>query len=806
MNVQVAKLLSSVALCLSVGVPMARGGDIKVSQVKDQYKILVDSATVNQKATLVLVWDTEDRGEKFDDWPQSRIVATDLNASGGEFSTPLEGIPEGSVVRVFARYDVRRLKDGGYVELSGNQYFVTDVKENEATGMEMTFVMMGGADWCPLIAGTHDGFTIGRNNGYRNSVYIRCHDGNEISRPSFTEGGVTTISLQRGGNEGKTGVLCVNGNQVTTKDYSEPFVLYAKGASDIHLGTSVFRSNFTNCRWYSVKLWGLDGSLVREYVPACFGDAPCLYDTVKKTWLLSAGTGSATKSGELAEEVVGFEVAKVSAPAEAVDPKLVVKATWTGEAGTGELFNPANWNCINLLDEKVDDGVPGAATEITLTGEINLCIAENQVLTGRVINTVNATLKDDVVWLGHVQTSAGRDVFPVGSVIELNGHDMTLAGHYVETANQWTICNSAEGEPATLRVVTAEGQVNENRNTWLKGNLRLEKRGVGTYVAHTQKGNDGSNFTGGTYLVEGVTKLADGTWWRAFGGDTKIIHIGPNATLDTAGTYHICNTPIYLDGGTILQSGGMNDQKDDSFGNITLTADSTFRATANTVINTIGSELWAALIDLGGHTLTVDVADSCYLDIGKLDVTNGLVKMVGKGKFRTDGQNYHRVNAPMADFDIESKLIELYSNVSVRNFTCRATDVPEWGDTSKFFTVSGTFRPVTRNFTKVCLLDGATLSLVDQTGSWSVDSSSTEHAEYRVVFPETGTIYVDVTGRTDISELAKSPSPYLVKWNEGEVPTGVRFKIVGAPREGYGVLVDSTGLRLRSPGLAVIIR
>ena len=593
-------------------------------------------------------------------------------------------------------------------------------------------------------------------------------------------------------------MLMVNGSEVVRKIYDEAFVLYNKSDKFIHLGTSVNRANFTNCKWYSVKFWDGDENLVREYMPALCVETGkgCLYENITKTILASAGTGSATAMGTQSATLDYFLA--VSPAANAVDPNMVVAAAWTGLAGNGKPHDPVNWACTNLLDEAVENGLPGINASVTVNGTVDLQLAEGLVITCRTV-AVNATLAGDADWQGHFQTDAGTDVLKVGSVLELNGHSLTLAGSYLGNPNQWTVQNSAGGEPATLRVVTPAETETANRVTWIKGN--------GTYVAHTQTGSDGSDFTGGTYLLGGVTRLVDGTWWRAFGGDEKIVHVGENATLDTRGTYHVCNTPIFLDGGTILQSGYMGNQNADSFGNITLTADSTFRATAGTVLNTsvnIGDTM-RTVFRLEGHTLTFDMGDNVYLDLGRVEFTNGQVKVVGNGVFRTDGAGYHAMTAPTADFDIEAKWIELYSNVAMHDFTCRAKESPGHGDASRDLLVYGTFRPVTQNFPKVDLQDGATISLVDQTGSWSVQSACTTKPLYRTVFPGAGTIKVDVTGRTDLLALGRSDQPYLITWREGEVPSGVNFQLVGA-KKGFVARVDSTGLRLAVPEFIIIIK
>jgi len=796
-------------LCAFAWLPSSWGG-VNVVQKTTEYKMVVDPSTVSEAASLVLVWDAEDRGEKLADWPNSRVVSTTVSSAGGDFYTPIEGVPEGSVVRAFVKQTFKTIEDGGYVELSGRQYFLTDVNEHLVCGMEISFWMVGGTGaWCPLIAGTHDGFHVGRNSSNLNAVYVRCHDGEPIKQPAgITQGTRNTLSLRRDAEDAKTAVLTINGTEAARKTYNEEFVGHRTNQNIVRIGTSVTQGYFTNCKWYSVKFWDLNNELVREYVPAMSVESNkgYLYETQTGTYLASLGTGSCVWSGT--PSATSYEkIIAVSPAATAVDPFYVVKAHWTGAAGNGLALDPANWACTNLLDEAVVGALPSTGAVVKVEGNINLQLAEGQVITGRMI-TVNATLAANTEWGGHFQSEAGTDALQAGSVLEMNGHGLTLGGGLVGGPNQWTVRNSAGGEPATLKVVTPAGTTSANKVTWIKGNVRMEKQGAGTYVVHRQNGSDGSDFTGGAYLMDGVTRLVDGTWWRVFGGDDKIVHIGANATLDIMGTYHICNTPIFLDGGTIRNTVKMTNQDTDGIGNVTLTADSSL-VVQNVTVLTVGQYLYQndkyrCLFKLQGHTLNVNIAAGQYLDLGSVEFTNGCVTVTGNGNFRVDGNARHYLMAPTADFDITAAQMEFYQGASFHDFTCRVTAAPGYADHTKDVKVYGTFRPVTVNFPRVVLQDGATLSLIDQTGTWSPRSASKNDGA-RTVFPEEGTITVDVTGRSDLLALAKSDNPYLVKWIADDVPVTTTFVMKGLPK-GYSVRNNATGLFISSPTCVIIIR
>lgn len=781
-------------------------GAFTVLQKGTDYKIAVDANTVDGTSTLVLAWDTEDKGETLANWSNTRVITSSLPVAGGDFYTPIEGIPDGSSVRAFATRTYTLLEDGGYVQLSDNRYFCTDVKENEACGVEAKFTMVSGDTWCPIIAGTHDKFCIGKYVNNNASIWLRCHDGNQIcASTGINNGGANTVSLRRDTSNAKKCIFLVNGTQRATQTYSEDFVLY-KGASNcIRLDTSANQSNFTRCRWYYVQFWDLTDTLVRDYVPVkCVeSGAAMLYDTINGKGLISRGSGSCSYSGTLSE-TNETETLAVSPVATAVDPFYIVKASWTGAADNGYVHDPLNWACTNLLDEVVEGVLPGTGAVITVSGNIDMDIAEGLVLTGKSI-TVSATFTNDVSWLGHIQTAAGTDVLPSGTTFEMNGHNFTLTGAFYGEKNSLVIKNSVSGDPALLTIDTPAGTECKNTGSYMQKNLRFQKTGAGTFWAYNK--NSSNSYWGGTALLGGTTKLIAGANNWAFGGSMKGLLVGAGAVLDTRGQYHICDEPITLAGGTIRNSIAMGNQTADGFGNITLTADSTFEAQENTVL-TVGSTLsqqtgWRCRFMLNGHTITINVGSGKYLDFGCVDFVNGKVKITGAGRFRTDNNSYQRISGETADFDVTAQWMELYRPVSTHDFTCRVTGSESYGNSTVPVSVYGMFRPVTDKFPKTVLMDGAGLSLVDKTGTWTPVNTRSDKAH--LTFPTDGTVTVDVTGRTDLLALAKSASPYLVKWNDGEIPSTTTFVMKGLPK-GYSVQNNSTGLHITQPMCIIIIR
>ena len=73
-----------------------------------------------------------------------------------------------------------------------------------------------------------------------------------------------------------------------------------------------------------------------------------------------------------------------------------------------------------------------------------------------------------------------------------------------------------------------------------------------------------------------------------------------------------------------------------------------------------------------------------------------------------------------------------------------------------------------------------------------------------------GTVTVNLAGRTDLKTIAGSASNYIVKWSTdsgmGE-PSGTTFKLDAATAKYFKLKKDSTGLKLRKiKGLVIIVK
>lgn len=122
------------------------------------------------------------------------------------------------------------------------------------------------------------------------------------------------------------------------------------------------------------------------------------------------------------------------------DVTTIVKATWTGAAGDGDLANTENWTCENALELPVPGALPGASTVVYLNGEIAFNVPSGATFAAGSVNA-NASLKGDTDWSGL------NPSIPVSGTIDLNGHKLTVAnlvGNYEVTDSSATVYERLE--------------------------------------------------------------------------------------------------------------------------------------------------------------------------------------------------------------------------------------------------------------------------------------------------------------------------------------------------------------------------
>ena len=216
----------------------------------------------------------------------------------------------------------------------------------------------------------------------------------------------------------------------------------------------------------------------------------------------------------------------------------VATATWIGSVD-GDVENPANWVCQNAAGITVKDAVPSVNTFVYLSRDVGIQIPADTRLECAQLVIENCTLADDCDWSG----LASLNVVSTGTVIDLNGHKLTLTGFpgIVE------ITDSAGG--GELRVNVPAGTTLTNTAVSFTGDFAFVKGGEGTFVATKA----GQTYTGGTTVAAGVLRAGSDDYSRPLGAARSVIDIDDGAVFDLNGRQFASGYRFNVnDGGTLV--------------------------------------------------------------------------------------------------------------------------------------------------------------------------------------------------------------------------------------------------------------
>ena len=361
--------------------------------------------------------------------------------------------------------------------------------------------------------------------------------------------------------------------------------------------------------------------------------------------------------------------------------------------------------------------------------------------------------------------------------------------------------------PGELHVTVASGTI-ANTLVTLTGNLKLVKERASTFTA--SKANQA--FTGGTEVLAGTLTLGTATHPLGDGNATQTVTVGGNGILNLA-TYKSESTCYYnlvLDEGAVVQAGDVGDRETGRIASITLNGNATVKLSQKTLFGG-RSAAKACQLTFRGHTLTL-------LSLG--DGNLGHVHVNDYGTFRLDANNSNTTCPGMylCVFDLRGAKLEVTERAFVKfgNWAFYATDFV-YGGLNKFTGgacnkinsvygryVAGNYRPP---FT---MQDGSTLDLSKVSGAWSAAGAAipSSHKDVTgpgmVSFASGATVGVDLSGRTDLRELAKSATPYVVTWSSQPNAT---FTLDAVTKRDFNIESDGTGIKIvPRAGFAVFVR
>jgi len=343
-----------------------------------------------------------------------------------------------------------------------------------------------------------------------------------------------------------------------------------------------------------------------------------------------------------------------------------------------------------------------------------------------------------------------------------------------------------------LHLNVPAGKTVTNSTVSLTGTLRLIKEGDGTFVA----AKIGQTYSGGTVVAAGTLKPTDRGIKRPYGADNSQVEVKSGATLDVNGRGDFYNYRIVLDGGSI-RNVGTDFNNGAQLANIRLESDSSIGATNSFGI--IGSNYTATSLDLGGYTLTVNIASGKLFELVNTEVKNGTVDIASGGSLRTGISGIAKANnnnvATNADFRINAALL-LYAPLSVRNY--EALFEGNNGTGTGALTCYGTFKPSAHNyFYGPTMQDGSTIDLSARTRPLPSVSDSSD-GDRALKFADGATVYIDLPAQ-------KLPGGKVISWEAKPDNIGtVKFSNVAGQQKCAFVAKDDGLYTMR--GFVIIVR
>lgn len=471
-------------------------------------------------------------------------------------------------------------------------------------------------------------------------------------------------------------------------------------------------------------------------------------------------------------------------------------ATWTGAVSSDPTV-AGNWS---------GNAVPSFDTAITVPGSAANPIAMGAALPCKSIFFDSATLGADV---GEPGLDATKIV--PGSSIDLDGHVLRLRAGSAYLPFSVTDTSVDAAHPGELHLDDTGHNIT-NTTMALSGNLRFFKSGLGTFTASASE-----TYTGGIAVEEGTFVMA-----RIVSGP---IFVGPGATLDQYG-FSLSANPLTLAGGIITST------KQSAViilpSSIALTADSAIVHDNNGSNHDIGVPA-NAVWNLGGRTLSVSIeGNDCDFNMQEgSTITNGTLRFTALATtYNPQAKGWVAIaNLNGRDglsLDLGNTILRMKwmpggqttVNSTVRDFTCSPPSDANVMSARRM-EVYGVYTPPQNHICfNIGMMDGSTLDLSAETGSWSCTfdnnpgTSAGGDAIPWVSFAENATVTVNLAGRADLETIANNRG-LVVTWATGKAPADstafVLDAATAADSKGYYLRKTDDGLQLRKKDAFTIV-
>ena len=474
----------------------------------------------------------------------------------------------------------------------------------------------------------------------------------------------------------------------------------------------IFAASKTNraADWFSKsRIWHYDvyenGTPRLHLIPAVdTNGVACFHDLLSGTNLYNKGTG-AFKTGRIISSEVKLDLsARTDLAAGLKVLPFEVRPSW------GTVFTLDSATAETYAAEVRADGVylvakesaGDAARVIDVTGDTAIQLVAGAMPTCSSIRFSGIVrLTADCDWRG-----LGTFVVPDGAIIDLNGHDLRVAGFTSEPGAEGVISDSSS-RGGRLRVEVAGGDVLLSDRVALNGSLKLVKEGAGTFIAARYD----QAYAGGTEVVAGAVRLVpppSGGYRALVGPETSTVTVDAGAEFDLGGNWSMSFNHV-LAGGTLTSSRysrGNNRQVT----SLTLTADS---VVSNKNFGLIGPGFGEVKVRMNGHTLRTEfisssgnkfyICHSTFEDEGTIQV--------GSSWFMTHNPSYSNVGRNITlELPANRGGVNLEAPFTVSNFFTKAGSFAG----TKTLVVLGEYRPAEggrTRFPNMLLADGATFDL-----------------------------------------------------------------------------------------------
>ena len=476
---------------------------------------------------------------------------------------------------------------------------------------------------------------------------------------------------------------------------------------------------------------------------------------------------------------------------------IAATATWTGAGDGTSLGSAANWECRNGAGALLPDALPCELTRVIVSGSVPFNVPEGTTIPWQYLRfeADDVSLLQDCDWrgLGDVVT------VPSGKTVNLNGHKLYIN----DFDGEGTFTSGVAG--GELHIDVPEGATYENGPATLAGSLKLVKEGLGTFLVT----REWHAYAGGTVIDKGILKSGvTGGIARvnrgAIGTSGSTITVNEEGTIDVNGHVEYHDYKLVLNGGTMKNGAAVSLSNWTQWSNVSLGDDSTFELIYG--YGLYGASSGATTLDLGGHTLTVNLWQSQNFLLYHTTVKNGTVDVTNGGYLVADRT---AVVATNADFRINCAL-NVMVPFSVRNY--EAVYPYDYNKGTAAMNVYGVFKPVTNFYYGCTMQNGSTMDL----RAWPEDSGWPMYSRFtggkKDIGFASGTaeapsiVNVNLAGRTDLIALKNSESPYIVTWSSQ--PANVDFVLDAQSRaNGYKIYSEAEGLRLkRFTGMVILVK